>query len=259
MITPIRLILLAATFCGASIAQSGVALAQEKQPSASDHEQSTPAINIELEKGEVLQIITPQSREGGRDARQAYYDQVFPIAAPFGFQRLAQINVRQKVIADYDPGAFIFFSWPSQAAVDEFESKEEFPAIVAARPAGWDELRIYMLELQEALKLRFDPEKHYTVVVAWTHEETAADYEKYLQGIEPAVAREGGRFIYKMRYPRMEAHNSPADAPSQLTFVEWADTEAFSRVQQSEEYLAHRQYFASGVKRFEFFWLKVPD
>ncbi|MEM8725773.1 MAG: hypothetical protein AAGE86_09665 [Pseudomonadota bacterium] len=210
---------------------------------------------IELEAGQVLQLIAPQARAKGGAARQSYYRAAFPIAESLGYQRLGQLNVKQKVVSDYDPGAFIFFSWPDERAANEFASHPQWPAIKETRPAAWDELKIYNSVLESDLQLTFDPAKHYSVVVAWFDPDNPSDYDRYLTGIESAVDRAGGRFIYKMRNPTFEAHASAPTAPGQITFVEWNSPDGFAEVQKSEEYLAHRQYFGSGLERFEFYWL----
>ncbi|MBV7266542.1 DUF1330 domain-containing protein [Erythrobacter ani] len=213
---------------------------------------------VDLDKGDVLQVIAPQSREDGASTREAYYRQTIPAAEALGFQRHGQLNVRQKVISDWDPGAFIFFSWPDQPSLTAFEARPEWPSVLATRSNGWEELRIFSLELKQDLELQFDPEKHYTVVVAWLNSDGNADYDRYLDGIEPAMARAGGRFVHKLRGPSMEALDAPPGAPGQITFVEWDSTDGFAQVQQSPEYRAHQQYFASGVERFEFYWLETP-
>lgn len=212
---------------------------------------------LSLRRGQVVQLIAPEGREDGAAARQTYYEATLPLAQQYGFERHGQLNVRQKVIGDYDPGAFIFFSWPSQAAFDRFEATPEWPAIADTRPASWDELKIYSLPVQDDLNLTFSADKYYTVLVAWLNDETASDYTRYLDGIEPAVERAGGRFVYKMYSPRLEAHNSEKTAPGQITFVEWKTTDGFSQVQQSDEYAAHQRFFGSGVERFEFYWLQT--
>lgn len=210
-----------------------------------------------MERGQVLQIIAPQSRSDGEAARAAYYEYTLPRAESLGFRRRGQLNVRQKVVSDFEPDAFIFFSWPDQASLDTFAAQPDWTAVEASRPEGWDELRIYSVVLNEDLSLQFDPDKHYTVVVAWFDEQGEADYDRYLDGIEPAMQRAGGRFIYKMQTPVMEAHNSPPEAPGQITLVEWDSADGFAQVQQSQEYRDHQKYFATGVDRFEFYWLET--
>ncbi|MEX0341628.1 MAG: DUF1330 domain-containing protein [Erythrobacter sp.] len=213
------------------------------------------AISFTLDEGEVLQIIAPQSRVGGRGARQEYYDFVLPQAEALGFQRLGGLSVQQKVVSDYDPGAFQFFSWPDSASFARFEAHPEWPAYRDRRPDGWEELKIYTVEMESDLMLRFDPDKHYTVVVAWLDKENGEHYSRYLEGIETAVERAGGRFIAKFHDPAYETNAGSPRAPGQITFVEWDSLDGFAEVQASQEYRARQPDFASGVERFEFYWL----
>ncbi len=263
MTTLFKISLLAATFASGTLVLAGNPNAGERKPAAApaveSPPQAAPGFSVEMRRGEVLQVIASEAREGGQDAARTYGRTAFPIASSFGFQRLGQLNVTRSVISDFAPEVFSFFSWPDQASADDFAAHPDWPAIKATRPDAWSELKVYSIALQDDLSLQFDPAKHYTVVVAWLNEENPADYDRYLTGIEPAVTRAGGRFMYKMRGPSMESHASPPSAPSQLTFVEWDSPDGFSAVQQSPEYLAHQQYFGTSVERFEFYWMQTPQ
>jgi len=231
-------------------------LAAQSPPVETVNSEQEEQLVIEVKRGEVLQLIAPESRPDAAAARQSYYDAVFPVADSFGYRRLGQLNVHRRVSSDYDPGAFIFFSWPSEAAAQGFSNHPDWPTQKANRREGWTELKIYNAVMEQDLRLSFDPKKHYSVVVAWFNADNPGDYERYLSGIEPAVVRAGGRFIYKMQSPNIEAHASAPTAPGQITFVEWETENGFAEVQNSPEYLANRQYFATGLERFEFYYLK---
>ncbi|MCK0127810.1 hypothetical protein [Erythrobacter sp. F6033] len=252
--------LLATVLLTSTFALTPTTQAQDNKPAPAKQEVPKPGFKVEMKRGEVLQVIASELRDDGQAAARKYGQTAFPIAQSFGFQRLGQLNVNRKVISDFDPEVFSFFSWPDQASVDAFAKHPDWPAIKATRPDAWSELKVYSVELQDDLKLQFDPSKHYTVLVAWLKtDEAIGDYNKYLEGIESAVERSGGRFIYKMRNPSMEAHASDPAAPHQLTFVEWETTDGFDKVQASQEYLDHRQYFGTSIERVEFYWLKAPS
>ena len=241
------------------IVASGFAIAHDKPAHEVAVSETKPAFMIDMKKGEVLQVIASELRTDGAAAARQYGQTAFPIAQRHGFKRLGQLNVTRNAVSDYEPQAFSFFSWPSQKAVDAFDAEPEWPAVKATRPQAWSELKVFSSELKEDLTLSFSPDKHYTVLVAWLKsDDDIADYNRYLTGIEPAVARSGGQFLYKMRLPSMEAHASDPKPPHQLTFVEWESTDGFAKVQQTQEYLDHREYFSSSMERFEFYWLKAP-
>ncbi|MEO0501666.1 MAG: hypothetical protein AAF205_14165, partial [Pseudomonadota bacterium] len=195
MSIPSKVLFLTAGFiAGAINCSAGMtpAVAQsEAAPSTISTAPAAPAaFEIDLKRGEVLQLIAPETRADGDAARQTYYRSAFPIAEKLGYERLGQLNVAEKVVSDYDPGAFVFFSWPDAAAITRFEDHPDWPAIKATRPDAWRELKVYTAALEEDLRLSFDPAKHYTVVVAWLDAEYPGDYERYLAGIESAVERE---------------------------------------------------------------------
>ncbi|MEO1047325.1 MAG: hypothetical protein AAFW59_03255 [Pseudomonadota bacterium] len=212
---------------------------------------------LELKQGQVLQLVVPEESEEGSAARQTYYQNAFPIAERLGYQNEGMLTVRQKVRSDYDPNVFVFFSWPDAEAVRGYRSNPRFAEFKELRREAWRELKIYDAEIRDDLKLTFDPAKHYSALFAWLDPETRSDYTSYLEGIEPAVTRAGGRFIYKMYDPYMQALNEPSDGPGQITFVEWETEDGFAKVQQSPEYREHQSQFASSVQKFEFYWLQT--
>ncbi|AWW75348.1 hypothetical protein CD351_13005 [Erythrobacter sp. KY5] len=255
--TLFKSILLGATACLAAATLTGTtaALAEADGHTAN----ASPAFTLDMKRGEVLQVIVSQQRADGREAARTYGQAAFPLAQRHGYARIGQLNVRQTIRSDFAPQAVSFFSWPSQAALDSFSAEPDWPAIKATRPEAWSGLDIYSAELQHDLKIATDPDKHYTVLIAWLKsDEATADYDRYLTGIEPAVERSGGRFLYKMRMPEREAYAPDATAPHQLTFVEWETTDGFEKVQQSPEYAANQQYFGSSMEKFEFYWLTTP-
>lgn len=213
---------------------------------------------LDLKQGEVLQLVVPEERAEGREARQTYYANAFPIAERLGYENKGLLTVRQIARSDYDPSVFVFFSWPNAAAAKSYRSNPRFSEFKSLRREAWHEMKIYDVEIREDLSLNFDPAKHYTALFAWLDPKTRSDYKRYLDGIKPAVERFGGRFIHKMYDPYMQALNDPSDGPGQITFVEWDTEDGFEKVQQSPEYQEHQRYFGSSVQKFEFYWLKAP-
>lgn len=232
-------------------------------PACSKPNQETPTQSatattaLKLKQGQVLSIILPQAKADASEARQQYYKQAFTLGAKFGLRREAVLAMDEVIISDYEPSGLIFYSYPDAASEKGLSSAPEWPAIKAMRPGIWQELKIYTSELDSDLDLNFDPDKSYTLVVAWLNPENPDDYQRYLKGIEPAVAAAGGRFIYKMYNPQYEA-NGPTDiAPGQLTFVEWDTLDGFTKVRGSAEYKANSRYFGTGTTKVEFYRMKT--
>lgn len=217
------------------------------------------ATQLNLKKGQYMSITLPEAKssELATKARQTYYKTAFPLGSQFGLKREAALQIDNAIVSDYNPSSIIFFSYPSRQAEAGLAKHPRWPAIKATRPSIWKELNIFSAELTQDLKISFDPSKSYTLVIAWKKEDDPDGYDKYLKGIEPAVERFGGKFIYKMFNPASETNTASAPAPSQLTFVEWDSLDGFAKVQASDEYKASVPYFQSGVKKFEFYRMSV--
>ncbi|WP_162558904.1 hypothetical protein [Sphingorhabdus sp. EL138] len=244
---------LASTLAVAMAMPSSALLAQ----SSSSPESTAANSRLTVAKGQYLSIIMPEAKSDSDAARQSYYRQALPLGQKFGLKREVQLKIDNRVISDYKPAGLIFFSYPDQASENQLANQPQWPAIKALRPGAWNELRIYSAAVENDLDLTFDPDKYYSLVVARTNPDKPEDYQRYLAGIEKAVHEAGGRFIYKMKNPKMEAHATSLNAPSQLTFVEWDAPNGFARVQQTEDYKASAPYFQSGVTNVEFYYMSV--
>lgn len=246
------------SFVGLCLCSTNIANAQQK----TDTKQSpmTQAVNLKLNKGQYLSIILPEAKKTQEavEARQDYYKAAFPLGSRYGLKQEAALKMSNIIISDYKPTGVIFFSYPNKQSEAQLAAHPQWPGIKATRPSIWKELNIFSAELAEDLDITFDPSKSYTLVVAWKKEEDPEGYDKYLKGIEPAVQRFGGKFIYKMFNPASETNQPSSQAPSQLTFVEWDTLDGFSKVQASDEYKASVPYFQSGVKKLEFYRMVVP-
>lgn len=245
----------------ASLGLCAANIASAQQNIDTNQASVTQATQLILKKGQYLSIIMPEAKttEHARKARQEYYRAAFPLGSKFGLKRETQLKISDTIISEYKPSGVIFFSYPDKQSEAELASHPQWPGIKATRPAIWNELNIFSAELTEDLNITFDPNKSYTLVVAWKKEEDPEGYDKYLKGIEPAVERFGGKFIYKMHNPASETNKPSAKAPSQLTFVEWDSLDGFSKVQASDEYKASVPYFQAGVSKIEFYRMVVPQ
>jgi uncharacterized protein (DUF1330 family) len=200
----------------------------------------------------------PEPKEGGETALQEYAQRAFPLGSQFGLQREIGLNVDHIIVSDFKPVSMIFFSYPDAASERKFSQHPDWPATKVMRPKAWNELKVYSASLDNDLDLKFNPEKSYTLVVAWVNSDNPGDYARYLDGITPAVEAAGGRFIYKMHNPQYEAHGSSLPAPQQLTFVEWDTLDGFAKVRTSAEYKEYSRYFTSGITKVEFYRMSLP-
>lgn len=210
-------------------------------------------LSLQFKKGQVLQLIAPVSLPGKESVRRAYYQNAIPLAESYGFANLGQLSITQKIVGDFKPGAFIVGSWPSVKSFDDFAALPEWPKLKQQRIQGWEELKLYNDRVEQDIELTFHQNKYYTVAFAWFSKDNPQDYLNYLKGIETAVAQVGGKFIYKMLAPTLEAHASPLIAPDQITFVEWESADGLKKLQAHPDYQAFSPLFKTGISKFELF------
>ncbi|UTW59575.1 DUF1330 domain-containing protein [Kordiimonas sp. SCSIO 12603] len=228
------------------------------------HQNSSPvyagnkAPALHLEKGQYLTVVLPETNPAKNMLREAYYSAAFPLAEKYGLKREAGLKVEQKIISDYSPSAALFFSYPDQASERKLTNEAMWPEIVKLRKEAWKEIKFYSATIEQDLNITFDPEKSYTLVVAWTNPEHPNDYFRYLDAIKQVVNEAGGRFIYKMQTPKYEA-NTKGEAPAQLTFVEWDTPDAFAQLSRNPDYKKHVPLRESGIQKLEFYRLTTPQ
>lgn len=217
------------------------------------NEAADPAVKkqLSIKKGQVFSIVAPDTKAGGEQATNEYYQRAFPLAESFGLKRHLSLETPSTLVGDYKPSGFIFFSWPDQASENKLTNHAEWPEIKALRPKAWNELKIYSSLAERDIDITFDSSKFYTLAVAWFNPDRPEDYKSYLAGIEETVAQIGGRFILKVHHPRFEAHASPLVDPGQITLVEWESPEGLAALQQSEAFKKFSPLLSSGVTAFE--------
>lgn len=258
--------LLGLTACGSGGSSQVQTSPQENSQSNQLNAANNTQLVITLQPGQLLSLVAPLSKTdpdqqaASRAAGKAYRQQAFPLARGFGLNKVGDLNVDKTVVGKFTPPAFSLFTWPNQAAENKLLNHPDWPAIKALRPQAWQELKIYTHEVQEAVDLTFDPNKFYTLAIAWFDPEHPDDYHRYMANIKEQVLATGAKFMLKMNHPRFEAHAQPLRAPGQITLVEWPSREALATLQTSDLYKANIQYFRSGVNRFEFHFIspKMP-
>ncbi|MCK0129253.1 hypothetical protein [Erythrobacter sp. F6033] len=247
-------------FClvGASCAQQPLTADSNRAATIANSEgtaEPSAATVLEYKAGQSISFVFPDNREGGEAAVAEYYRRAFPLAESFGLSRDVTLNIDRAIVGEYPATSLTVFSWPSSDAERQFTSHPDWPEIKSLRAKGWDDLRIYSDELEEDLTLRFDPDKFYTLAIAWLNPDRSKDYARYFEIIEDDVGRAGGRFMYKMIAPTFETHAFQGGAPGQLTLVEWDNPDSLRALQQTEKYREAQPFFRSGVREFEFYVL----
>lgn len=229
--------------------------------STSQSAQVQPSLKLDLEAGQVLQIILPNARPGrkARDARQVYYDTALALAEEYGDERLGMLDVTDTVVGNANPDGVLFYAFPNEASREGFENHPDMPEIRTMRRSGWSELNVFSTTMAEDVKLSFDPEKNYTLAVAWANPANPTDYDRYLDSVESEFENVGARFVYKFRNIGYESQRGNDKIPPvQLTLVEWDAPNGLQALTGSKAYKDSAAYFQSGVADFQLFKLEVP-
>lgn len=213
---------------------------------------------LHLKKGQYLTVILPETNPANNHIRQSYYAAIAPLSQKYNVKREVSLKVDQSIISEYAPSAALFFSYPDKASAQQLSTESVWPEIISLRSRAWKEIKFYSAEIKTDLNIKFDPEKTYTLVVAWANPEHPNDYFRYLDAIKPLVNEAGGRFIYKMQKPSYEA-NTNGQAPTQLTFVEWDSVDSFAKLNRNPSYKKHVPLRTNGIQKLEFYQLSVPQ
>lgn len=232
-------------------ATSGGTLANAK-PSPTAQKAKAPTV-LAFEKGQLFSIVSivgDQSPEAKKNVAK-YYKTAFPLGAKHGLKREGQLRVVAAPVGDHKSDGIVFYSWPSTADEARFEAEPAWASIKALRPKAWEELRIYTQEVEADMTLTFDPNKTYTLAMAWFNLENPDHYDKYMAGIKEAAESVGGRFIYKMFDPKFESNTIKSGGPGQVTLVEWDTPQGLQAFGKTAGFKENAHYLKTGVTRFE--------
>lgn len=253
--------LLATAALAAMIAGCTTLEAQEASPetqtAASPAKEEVKFVTIELPANAVFSVIGFDyiRTDEAKNTRAEFQASAIPIAVENGFTRHAALLVNDTSFGAFQPQGFLLTSWPSQEAFDRFESDPRWPQYSELRRSIWKDIRYYRDVQEKGLSLTLRSDKFYSLAIAHTDPENAADYDKYLASLENEVAKQGGKFILKLFDPKLESL-SGAPSPDQLTFIEWDDAKGASRVLRSEKYKSVRHLAASGTTELSFYRLR---
>lgn len=235
-----------------TVAAPRFSLAQEELPA---HSNSGPAIEIHLDPGELLSLISLRNRNTpeARQALQVYGREAITLAHDHGFENHGTLRVIETVVGDQAPELFILGTWPSEERDLAFEALPDMQPYKEMRPIIWDELKFYKDESEAPTTLRFRADRHYTIAFAWHDPAMPEAYRSYLDHVTPAVEGAGGRFIHTLMNPRFVAESSAAPGPSEINIVEWDTAQGLDELQTSKAFLQNYDKLHAGTTRFELY------
>ncbi|MXP46038.1 DUF1330 domain-containing protein [Altererythrobacter luteolus] len=240
--------------CSTLQAQESATPSQEVASAAQDEPKS---VNINLPANALFSVIgfDYMRTDEAMQARAVFQSSAIPIAVENGFTRHGALLVDGPSFGTFKPQGFLLTSWPSQEAFNRFENDPRWPEYSELRRSIWNDIRYYRDVQAEGLSLTLRSDKFYTLAIAYTDPDNAADYDEYLARLEGEVAKQGGKFILKLFDPNLESLSN-SKSPDQLTFIEWDDAEGASRLLQSDTYKAVRHLAGSGTTDLSFYRLR---
>lgn len=208
-----------------------------------------------LTAGSVLSYTLAAPSETGVQARNGFaqFDAMAAAERAVG----PRFEVRSTVLGAFEPDSVQMHVWPSQQAADAYEAYERRPLLERFATQGWTGRRVYSAVLENDLDLTLDPDKFYTLALAWFDPEHPGDYARYLDSVAEDFDTVGARFVYKMYTPQAHHTGEALDAPDQITLAEWDSLESLRALRSLPQYQAAAPYLDSGTRYFEFYALNL--
>lgn len=166
-------------------------------------------------------------------------------------------DVRSTVLGDFEPESVQVQVWSSEQAVEAYHSYDRHALMERYAEDGWTGRRVYTAVLENALDLTLDPDKFYTLALAWFDPEHPGDYAHYLDTVAEDFDTVGARFVYKMYAPDAHHTGEALDGPDQITLAEWDSVDSLRALRSLPQYQTVAPYLDSGTRRFEFYALNL--
>ena len=208
--------------------------------------------------GTVVRIALEDERLGrrARESRDLYADQVVPFLEANGLRDAVRFDVDDALYTRDTPSTVRISALRDTAVLERLEAHRDWPDVVRHHADGWSGADVFTTELDAPLELRFDPEKFYTLAIAWADPDHPGDYNRYLDGVAEDFERVGARFVHKFRDLDYATRQGGAGVPPlQITLVEWDRADGLAALLSGSRYREHRPLFDRGVSEFRFYRL----
>lgn len=217
-------------------------------------------VGMELKTGEVLQfaLVKPRDGDAAKAVRERYFQTAIPYAQTLGDRALGNFRIRNTLLGDNKPVVMAVYAFPTETAMETFQSSPNFEEYKRMRVEGWEELHVFSATLPADMTLSFDPTKTYTLAAAWTNPGTMPAYQRYLDGIEPDFDEIGARYVAQLRDIDLQSQTDDAGDPSQITIVEWSKGKPdLAGLARTQGYKDNQNNFRSAIRRFDLYWFET--
>lgn len=215
----------------------------------------TRAPQTHMPAGSVLSYTFAAPSADGVQARNAFAQ--FDAMAAHGRTDGPHFDVRSTVLGDFEPESVQVQVWPSEQAVEAYQAYDQRTLMERYAEDGWTGRRVYTAVLENDLDLTLNPDKFYTLALAWFDPEHPGDYARYLDTVAEDFDTVGARFVYKMYAPDAHHTGEALDAPDQITLAEWDSVDSLRALRSLPQYQTVAPYLDSGTRRFEFYALNL--
>ncbi|GAB4236777.1 MAG: hypothetical protein Tsb0034_11630 [Ekhidna sp.] len=216
--------------------------------------------SIEINKGQVISLITSKPLPGTDELRSEYFRNVFPPAQALGFESQGSFRIRSVKLhgSKADPhvgegNLMSFFTWPDGASIERFRRETpNWNELEKSRRDIWEELRIIRMTSLKNAELNFHSDKIYRIVFVWLNDENPEHLKRYQKAMKATREELGARYV--IQWDKVDYYHSfiePSNVPDLAWIIEWPSSQAHDDYLASEAFSKNVQLFMSGVSRFE--------
>lgn len=176
----------------------------------------------ELKKGNTLDFILLNTKEGKGEDIQQYFKEVFPVAEAAGYNRLSGLQVAGNPMeGNYHPAFIVPGFWDTHQSRPNFLEKilELKPDFYQTRRDIWSTFNLVCFDLQEDLSFSIHAEKYYTVTTIWLTDPSQSG--TFVRDWNRKVGKAGGKNIVLLT-----GGHSPKGyfyTPELFVITEWED------------------------------------
>jgi len=196
--------------------------------------QSPPQV-INLQKGEVLDILLLSQHPDTEEALQSYFQTAFPVAKRMSYQPQPGFKIQSCAQGNHQPSLLILGKWENLEKREAFltEILKEVPDFHERRREIWSYFGLRYFEIQADLTIEINREAYHAATAHWLTD--ATNPSNYLQEWLQTVKEMGGEVMCKLTNGK-----SPFGyqyAPDYFLLTSWENEAAFLAFQQSIQQL----------------------
>ena len=182
---------------------------------------------VQFDQGSTLAVLIGIVKPDRMQARNQYFQSVFPIASKYQYNLGVAFNVRTPTRGNYHPGFVAIASWPSAEHRYRFLQDPAVPSDLSAqRREIWARFdQMFYENIDEAVTFEVRSDKIYVFSNFWVEDQQL--FKSYLQSFTAGMAAAGGEFL-----TLLEEGQSPKDhmyEPNAMVISQWDNEEAFKR------------------------------